>query len=62
MQTADQCRIWAELRLVDHRSQLELMTTTQEQSIAIRARIHELKELLAAIRNEKPPVWIDPDD
>jgi len=54
--------LWAEKRLVEHRAKLEVMNTGESASIALRARIAELKELLAALKNEKPPVWIGPDE
>lgn len=53
---------WAEKRLAAHREKLEVMSTAEAASIATRARIAELKELLAALKNEKPPVWISPDE
>lgn len=62
MHTAEQCLQWAELRLAGHRKRLEIMSLNEQQSIELRSRIDELKVLLAAIRNEKPPVWIDPED
>lgn len=52
-------REWAERRLREHREKLEIQSCEQ-LTIERRARIAEIKELLDALRNETPPVWITP--
>lgn len=59
MQIIEDVRTWAEKRLVEHRTALEVMSTDEARTIGLRHRITELKELLVALENKVPPVWID---
>lgn len=52
-------KVWADKRLENHRAELEALITNDDRTIGLRHRIAELKELLAALRNDVPPVWID---
>lgn len=62
MLTTDDVRAWAEKRQVEHRTALEVMSTDESRTIGLRHRLAELKELLAALENKVPPVWIDAPD
>ena len=50
-------KLWTNGRLVFLREKLELITNTEQETIALRAKIAAHKELLAALRNDAPPVW-----
>ena len=50
-------KLWANGRLVFLRDKLEIITNTEQETIALRSKIAAHKELLAALRNDAPPVW-----
>ena len=51
-------KAWAAERLTKHRAALEVQATPELRTTELRARIAELKQLLAALDGKEPPVWI----
>ena len=59
MLTTTDVLAWSEARISQIHLDLERLTLTEIETAALRGAVIEQKKLLAALKNDAPPVWTD---